>query len=589
MKPLVSVVITSYNYAKYICTAIDSVLKQDYDNLEVVVTDNCSTDETLAVLERYAGDRRVRINVNSVNIGITPNINVGIGLTRGEYVVVLSADDWLLPGHLRRLVSVAEEHAEVAFVYATAYLCNDDRSPGAIRHVLGQTLVDYAGGREELGWLFSACYMCLPTILFRRELFSRYGMLDESFEIASDWEITVRMALAGAKAAYVPVPLVGVRIHDTQASGVSRYVASGADFREHLEILEKYYDGSVFERSHGRELRIANSLRFRRAQLKKIAPEKWSDDFEARTERILYRLSVNQRRRSTRKPPKVAVIVTSSGRVNSLGGCLQSLARQSYPHWEAWLLQDQGYDLSGYAAQQLPREKLHYSKSIDRLTPAVIRTQGLYVAGGDYYLFLDEDSQLLPDHLERLVAAAESGDGVAIAGTIVQFNAVSGTMGWHPLGNTEDTYPLRPTPIDLLVANCVPLSAVLFDAAAADALEAFEGSLGICADWDFVIRLSRLRRLSYTGTKTLVEHAFLGLSGQFLSWQWSAYPDRMAALYERYPPQSNDVVAARERHHADVTAVLRGGTAALNDVQQLFRLYNVLAGTGSASAVPRSA
>jgi glycosyltransferase involved in cell wall biosynthesis len=458
-----------------------------------------------------------------------------------------------------------------------------------VRHVLGQTLVDYVRGREELGWLFAACYMCLPTILFRRALFERYGMLDESFEVASDWEITVRMVLGGEKSAYVAAPLVGVRIHETQASGVSRYVASGADFREHLEIVERYYDRSTFERSHGRELRIANSLRFRRELLKKAAPEKWNDDLETRTERILYRLTANQRRRSTRKPPRVAVIVTSTGRVNSLGGCLQSLARQTYPHWEAWVLQDHGFELSGYAGTQLPREKLHYSRSFDRLGPATLRTQGMYIAAADYYLFLDEDNQILPDHLERLVATAESGDGVAISGTIVQFNAAQGTMGWRPIGNTEDTYPLHPTPLDLLVANCVPLSAVLFDATSADALDAFDGSLGICADWDAIIRLSRLRRLSYTGTKTLVEHAFLELSGQVLSWQWASYLDRMRAIYDRYPPPGPDVITARERHHATVASALAEGSTAWRDVEKLFRLYNVLAGTASVPAEQASA
>jgi len=589
MKPLVSIIITSYNYGHYICTAVDSVLEQDYENVEVVITDNCSTDNTLEILERYKDDPRVRINVNAVNIGITPNINTGIGLARGEYVVILSADDWLLPGHISRLVAVAERYPEVGLVYATAYLCKEDRSPFAVRYLVGQTLLDYAASRDELGCLLATCDMCLPTILFRRVLFERHGMLDESFEIASDWEITVRMVLAGEKTAYLASPLVGVRIHDTQASGVSAYIASGMDLREHLEILERYYDSSIFERIHGRELRILTALKYHVEMLRNMSPDKWTEEIEIRAERMKFRLLRDQKRRSTRKPPRVAVIVTSSGRTISLGACLQSLARQSYPHWDVWVFQDHGVDISAYAEQQVPRGHFHFSRSAGRFGPAMLRSQSLFVASGDYYLFLDEDTQILPDHLERLVAAAEGGDGVGISGTIVQFNESDDDMGWHPVGNSEGAYLLRPSPNDLLIANCLPISAILFDAAAADVLESFNPQLGMFGDWDAAIRLSKIRKLAYTGTRTLVEHAFLELKNQLLAQIWGSYMDRMQAIYAAHTTQNPDVLHARERHRAGVAAVLRPGPGGYRDVQNLFRLYSVLGGAGAADVARVSA
>jgi glycosyltransferase involved in cell wall biosynthesis len=563
-------------------------LRQDYDNLEVVITDNCSTDDTLKVLERYKDDPRVRVSQNPVNIGITPNINVGIGLTRGEYVVILSADDWLLPGHISRLVAVAEQNPEVGLVYSTAYLCKPDGAPFSVRHLIGQTLVDYAGARDELGWLLASCVMCLPTILFRRAVFDRHGMLDESFEVASDWEICVRMVLGGEKTAYIPVPLVGVRIHESQASSVGGYIASGKDIREHLDIIERYYDSSAFERTHGREVRMLSAVNYHREMLKQLSPEKWTDELQVRTDRVLFRLTRDQRRRGTRKPPKVSVIVTSTARTASLGACLQSLAAQTYPHWEVWVLQDHGFDVRGYAALQVPAEKFHYGRAIDRLGPAGLRTQGMYVASGDYMLFLDEDTQILPDHLERLVAAAEQGDGVAIAGSVVQFNETEG-IGWHPVGNSDGVYLLKPAPNDLLIANCLPISAVLFDTAAADVLDSVDVGYGMCADWEFLIRLSRLRQLAYTGTRTLVEHAFLELKMQTLSNMWGSYLDRMQAVYNKYEPGTPDVQQGRDRHRSSVNAVMRAGPGGYKDVQNLFRLYSVLAGSGASEAARISA
>src|ERR1700691_2430194 len=147
------------------------------------------------------------------------------------------------------------------------------------------------------------------------------------------------MVLAGEKTAYLAAPLVGVRIHDTQASGVSAYIASGMDLREHLEILERYYDSSSFERTHGRELRILTSLKYHVDMLRNMSPDKWTEDVEIRAERMKFRLLRDQKRRSIRQPPKVAVIVASSGLAISLAACLQSLARQTYAHWEVWVFQ----------------------------------------------------------------------------------------------------------------------------------------------------------------------------------------------------------------------------------------------------------
>lgn len=576
MKPLVSVVIPSYNYAHYICNAIDSVLSQDHENVEVIVTDNRSTDDTMKVLERYAGEPRFRLNVNERNLGIPGNINVGIGLARGEYVVILSADDWLLPGHTSRLVSVAEQHPEIGFVYATAYLCKEDGSPYAVRHVAGQTFLGYSGGREELGWLLTACYMCFPTILFRRSLFERYGRLDESYEVASDWEITTRLVAAGTQVAYVAAPLVCVRIHESQASGRA-YLKSGLELSEHLRIFERYAEGT-FDRWHGREKKIAKPITGRYTAMHSMAPESITGELTQRSQTVISRLDRDRKKRSSRNPPSVAVIVTSMGRLTSLGGCLKSLGWQTYPNWHVWVLQDQGFEIYGFAAQQVDRKRLRYCRTPERFGAPLLRSQALVLASADYYLFIDEDTQLAPRHLEELVSAAERGEGVGVAGTIVQFN-MTDAAGWQPQGNTDSTYPLRPNVDDLLVSNCLPLSAVLFDCAAADELDDFDTSLGVCADWDFIIRLSQLRQFSYTGTRTLVEHAFLGLNTQMLQTNWNSYLPCMDALYQRHTVPGLDVLKARELHRADVVAALQHGPAAYGSVQALFHLYSVLSGS----------
>ena len=103
--PLVTIVITSYNYGRTVGEAIASALGQSYENIEVLVLDNASTDDSVEVT-RAIRDPRLRIVARKSNIGIQKNHNDGIARARGEYVVFLSADDLLLPN----LVTITTEN-----------------------------------------------------------------------------------------------------------------------------------------------------------------------------------------------------------------------------------------------------------------------------------------------------------------------------------------------------------------------------------------------------------------------------------------------------------------------------------------------
>jgi glycosyltransferase involved in cell wall biosynthesis len=95
-KPLVSIVITSYNRAHWIGKTIESALAQDYENLEIVISDNASTDNSDEVIKKYAHDKRVKYSRNPSNIGMLPNFRkVFFELSQGKYIINISSDDYL--------------------------------------------------------------------------------------------------------------------------------------------------------------------------------------------------------------------------------------------------------------------------------------------------------------------------------------------------------------------------------------------------------------------------------------------------------------------------------------------------------------
>jgi glycosyltransferase involved in cell wall biosynthesis len=118
-KPLVSIIITSYNRGNFIDKAITSSLSQDYANLEIIVSDNCSTDNTAAILERYAKEQRVKVFVNNTNIGMLPNFKLATERTSGKYITYLSSDDYFCNDQfISQAVELINKYEDVVLVAA---------------------------------------------------------------------------------------------------------------------------------------------------------------------------------------------------------------------------------------------------------------------------------------------------------------------------------------------------------------------------------------------------------------------------------------------------------------------------------------
>lgn len=121
--PLVTVITVTYNSAKYVAEAIESVLCQSYENLELVVCDDCSTDGTWKIVQRYR-DPRIRAFRNQKNIGEYPNRNQALRLARGEYVIYVDGDDIIYPHGLEFMVKMLEAFPESGVAIARPWSGN---------------------------------------------------------------------------------------------------------------------------------------------------------------------------------------------------------------------------------------------------------------------------------------------------------------------------------------------------------------------------------------------------------------------------------------------------------------------------------
>ena len=182
MAPRVSIVVPSFNQARYLETALRSVLDQDYPNLEVLVIDAGSTDGSLAILQRYAS--RLAYWVSEPDAGQADGINKGLRRATGEIVAWLNSDDVYLPGAIRQAVEALGAEAGAGLVYADGIMVDSE-----------QVLLDRHRYRPlELVDLLSFEVLLQPTVFMRRSLLEQVGYLDASYQLILDHELWVRFA-----------------------------------------------------------------------------------------------------------------------------------------------------------------------------------------------------------------------------------------------------------------------------------------------------------------------------------------------------------------------------------------------------------
>jgi glycosyltransferase involved in cell wall biosynthesis len=229
--PTVSVVVPNYNHARYLQKRMDSVWGQTYQDFEVILLDDCSTDESRKIIAGYWNDPRVRIEVNERNSGSAfKQWNKGVALARGKYVWIAESDDHADKRLLERLVAVLDAEPATALVSCRSWRVSaDDRLDGFADWYfvdLGPNgwTVDFCVDGYDVCRNYLVHCNTIPNasaVLFRKAAFERVGGADESLVLGADWKLWAAMALTG-KVAYVSEPLNYFRFHDTSVRSQGR-------------------------------------------------------------------------------------------------------------------------------------------------------------------------------------------------------------------------------------------------------------------------------------------------------------------------------------------------------------------------------
>jgi glycosyltransferase involved in cell wall biosynthesis len=582
--PLVTVIITTYNYAHTVGFAIDSALAQDYPELEVLVVDNCSTDATPELVERYRPDPRFRYIRNESNIGMVPNHNKGLREARGQYVVFLSADDFLLPGHVLGSYRFLRDHPEIDVLYASTFFVDESGRFIGLRQMSGQPIGAYTGGRNEFAALFTdGCYICFPTMLMRRDLFERFGELDEAIK-AADYEIVLRWAANGVRFAYLPEPNCVVRLHSAQQSSPQNYVADAGDMREFLYLIHKFAE-PFGEQLRGFESSVSRHMWMRLEMARQAGVLDAGGELRAALLECDGLLSRVRERNEARRPaPHVTVIVLPATHVTPLEHTLRSVVAQTYGEWDAIVLEDSGQSLAPLGTFLDPRGRIRGMRFIGIVGEAAAINTALRVAGGDCFIVLRAGTELPPQHFERVLAPLASGAALAVRTPAVVVIHGSAAAGEPPYERHDHLF-MPPGESRLsFVAPFGPPEALVFTRTAVDRVQSFNERLPAFTLWEFLLRMQVQLPLAAADSPPIV-HIVAGSTDVYD--QCLALPAVARAIHAAFPTADVSVGIERDAYLRNLQSVLDRGPAAATSVggiAQLLRAANgmdLLAGTGA--------
>jgi len=241
-KPLVSVVVASYNHQAYVRDCLESVLSQDFQDFEIVVTDDGSTDQTVAHIQAFQ-DKRIQLKVLPQNMGACIALNDAILRSSGKFVAVLNSDDYFLPGKLSNQLAFLQAHPEVGAVFGLPMFVNEQ----------GQTHEDPAHRDHDAfkstpknrhQWLRhffdEGNALCHPTLLIRRDFYQQLGLYDPRLAQVPDLDMWIRLATR-TQIHVIPQAFTAFRVRDDlMNASAGRPEVIVRDAWERAQVLRHY-------------------------------------------------------------------------------------------------------------------------------------------------------------------------------------------------------------------------------------------------------------------------------------------------------------------------------------------------------------
>jgi glycosyltransferase involved in cell wall biosynthesis len=573
--PLVSIAMPSYNYASYIERAIRSAMAQTYPNIEIVISDNASSDSSVEIVSRLAaGDARIRYSVNETNVGPFENLRIVREASKGEYIVFLSADDILFPHHVSAAIEYYRTHPECDLRHtAFAVIGEDGELTDVLKHP-GHVGIRSISPREELAYaLVSDGHYMWPSIVFPRRVLDSIGPL-ATHVTAADMDYLFRANRAGLRIAFDGTPSVGYRRHPGAVSSRENFIQSGKHYHDWLTLYEENLSDDVLPRLVGKRSRITAIIDTRITPLTRFFPERASEI--AANEAELYHRA---RARALAIPakldaasaafPRFSIILPTMSALAQLKRSVDSVLQQREKSWELIVVSNDGRNIESLLRSWVDPAHLVYIETLGVANAANARNIAMRVSRGETIAYLDEGDTWHPTYLATVskVLDASNADVVRVGADCAFYDARE--FGPGPVVQNDSALfapPAKPYVDGLGIY--APLSALAHRGYCAEITGGFSEGLTLLEDWDFIARLVGQPQFQKVDvTDMLVTSAYYrGLAQQTLG-------QRLAALPDAYQAVSSSLKADPQASNSRLSEIVNAANALMGAPENVDRLH----------------
>ena len=213
--PLTTMIVLSYNYSRFILETLESVKAQTYKNTQLVIIDDCSTDDSVAVIDRWLQENRIECTFicHQKNQGICKSLNDALAAATGKYISMIASDDVWLPDKIEHQVEIMESQPEgVGVLYSDAFQMDEGGHPLPDMFITAHRKLPQMPQGQILNTLLEGNFIPGMTVLIRRSCYDAVGLYDENLPW-EDWDMWMRIARRYSFT-YSPTPSAKYRVHD---------------------------------------------------------------------------------------------------------------------------------------------------------------------------------------------------------------------------------------------------------------------------------------------------------------------------------------------------------------------------------------
>lgn len=239
----VSAIVTSYNHAEYLDQRMQSLLAQSYQPLQIIVVDDCSQDNSLAVLEKYKNLPNVTIVALEENGGYANACNVGVSMASGDYIIFSECDDYCESNQIAKLLEKFDEGSSIGVVYSSSNIVNEKGDflfndfIGRENKFKNQCIYDCLIKSEKIQMYFAVSCVVpnMSAALIKKDLFFLCGKFSDKYKICADWDFWCRLSRI-CDFYYIRKPYNNFRTHPKTVRNLSKADKSAT------EIMNLLYD-----------------------------------------------------------------------------------------------------------------------------------------------------------------------------------------------------------------------------------------------------------------------------------------------------------------------------------------------------------